>query len=487
MQRSAGTTRSKWASADAGPPPARPADVQSGAPTRPLPASQPWRRPQARAPGNADDVQISKEGLRRARHDIGRRPDQFEMLLSPSRGVQDDESSLRNPQVQEQFRAHLRTKMQTWAAGPRRRASTQEELGTILLDFRKLREGVTSSRRIDGFACEVYEASVLLALANSNEPQLASALPHLVMTLYPAFLANLDPSTSEDQVAAPSTRSGDQSSIASRLADLSLSSPYKSVSADSAHRAFFVTLHLLHSSLLPAESAAPSYVARGEPIASSGPPPASAFLPAFEAALSANRLKTPPTRSAPSSGTEGRPYSHHPDPHLGFLLRLRLALEANSYADLAANLFSLEAIPSPPASVLAHLQELHLSIPSCQNGRFNPLATLLQTFVPRLRQNRIWPVVQRAYRFPPDPTEWLGSALLLEFEVELELENKPVQEAAKDKGDDGKRRVGQVAEDWDADENADESERGARAAQRERVRTEAARRAATWVVERSKK
>lgn len=308
------------------------------------------------------------------------------------------------------------------------------------------------------------------------------------MTLYPAFLANLDPSPSRDPVTAPSTRSGDQSSIASRLADLSLSSPHQGASTDSAHRAFFVTLHLLHSSLLPAESAASPSVAGGETSASSGPPPVSSFLPAFEAALSAARLKTPSTRSAPSSVTEGRPYSHHPDPHLDFLLRLRVALEANAYADLAANFFSLEAIPSPPASVLAHLQELHLSNPSRPEERFNPLATLLQTFVPRLRQNRIWPVVQRAYRFPPDPTEWLGSVLLFEFEVELELlENERAQEEEEEKVGGGARRIGQVAEGWDADGSEDEAERGARAAQRERVRAEAARRAAAWVVERSKK
>ncbi|KAG0665219.1 hypothetical protein C6P46_000318 [Rhodotorula mucilaginosa] len=413
------------------------------------------------------------------------RPDHFEMLLSPSRGVQDDESSLRNPQVQEQFRAHLRTKMHTWAAGPRRRASRQEELATILLDFRELQ--VLSDR----FGTPpVYEASVLLALANSNEPQLASALPHLVMTLYPSHLTSLDPSSSKDPVNQPSTRSGDQSSIASRLADLSLSSPHKNAAADSAHRAFFVALHLLHSSLLPAESAAPQSVAGGETTASSGPPPASSCLPAFEAALSANRLTIPSTRTASSPTAEGRPYSHHPDPHLDFLLRLRLALEANSYADLAANLLSLEAIPSPPASILAHLSELHLSSPSRQQDeRFNPLATLLRTFVPRLRQNRIWPVVQRAYRFPPDATEWLGSLLLFEFEVEFELlENARAREEEEGaKVDRGARPVVQVAEEWDADESEDEAERGARAAQRGRIRTEAARRAAAWVVERSKK
>ncbi|GAA5863914.1 hypothetical protein JCM3774_004416 [Rhodotorula dairenensis] len=478
--------QSKWA-ASADPPPRR-----SGAPGTPRPA-QPWRQVHAPRPiSRSDDAQISRDGLRQARRDIGRKPDHFEMLLSPSRGIQDDESSLRNPKVQEQYRTHIQAKLKTWATGPRGRATEQQELGTILLDFRKLREGVTSSRRVDAFACEVYEASILLALANANEPQLASSLPHLVLSLYPSYLAAVKAPSSSLAHASARVRALDDSDVSTRLASLSLPSSPSNGAADPAHRAFFVTLHLLHSSLLPSESAPPRSPATSESsnattTAAGGPPPASTFLPAFEAAVAANRLALPrpPRQDSP------RPYSRHQDPHLDFLLRLRVALEDNQYSDLASTLLSLAAVPSAPPAVLAHLETLHLSTRNRpERDEFQPLATLLQTFVPRLRQNRIWPVVQRAYRFPPDPTEWLGSVLLFEFEVELEETRAAAAAPAVEETKAGpapKRAEQVVVEDWDADQSTDEAASAESATRRERIRKEAAIRAALWVAERAKR
>jgi len=57
-------------------------------------------------------------------------------------------------------------------------------LDLILLEFRKLREGIISSSRADDFAVEVYETSAKLALLDKNIPQIASILPHLVKTLH---------------------------------------------------------------------------------------------------------------------------------------------------------------------------------------------------------------------------------------------------------------------------------------------------------------
>lgn len=59
----------------------------------------------------------------------------------------------------------------------------------ILLEFRKLREGIISSSRADDFAVEVYETSAKLALLDKNIPQIASILPHLVKTLHKSPLA----------------------------------------------------------------------------------------------------------------------------------------------------------------------------------------------------------------------------------------------------------------------------------------------------------
>lgn len=60
----------------------------------------------------------------------------------------------------------------------------KDELDLILLEFRKLREGIISSSRSDDFAVEVYETSAKLALLGRNIPQIASILPHLVKTLH---------------------------------------------------------------------------------------------------------------------------------------------------------------------------------------------------------------------------------------------------------------------------------------------------------------
>ena len=60
----------------------------------------------------------------------------------------------------------------------------KDVLDLILLDFRKLREGIISSSRADDFAVEVYETSTKLALLDKNIPQIASILPHLVKTLH---------------------------------------------------------------------------------------------------------------------------------------------------------------------------------------------------------------------------------------------------------------------------------------------------------------
>lgn len=94
--------------------------------------------------------------------------------------------SLRNLEVQERFRKHVDEKLQRWSsAHPSGNAQAEarkrrlEELSIILLDFRehsrlsklpgdvltlcsagKLREGVTSSRRTDAFACEGAHSSL---------------------------------------------------------------------------------------------------------------------------------------------------------------------------------------------------------------------------------------------------------------------------------------------------------------------------------------
>ncbi|BGP16907.1 hypothetical protein JCM10213_007351 [Rhodosporidiobolus nylandii] len=372
-----------------------------------------------------------------ARKDIGRKPEELDMLLSPSRGLQggeEDEVSLRNPDVQARFRRHIDEKLRRWAAAhppasttaPEQRKRRDEELSIILLDLRKLREGITSIRRTDAFACEVYQASALLSLFASNTPQLSSSLPHLVLHLHAQQYSPPPPAASQPDEA-----------LASNLAALSLtpSSP-----ADAATRAFFLTLHLLHSHLLPA------FTSVGTPstpsAVGSASPPTSAFLPTLNSLLSLCDLPLPAWQDGSRS---------HTDSHIAFLLSLYTALLRNSYFSLAR---LLSRVPSPPPAVTAHLSALHLPTPS-SSPPYNPLAALFLSHAPMLRATRIWPTLEKAYRFPPDPAGWLSGGLLFEFEVRTE-------------GYEGEKPKG---ESWEDDEN-----------QAEGVWREAARwRAVEWV------
>lgn len=62
-----------------------------------------------------------------------------------------------------------------------------ESFGSLVLLFRKLREGVVASGRIDSFAIEVFESSARFAILSNNRPQLLSALSGLVPGLYKAY------------------------------------------------------------------------------------------------------------------------------------------------------------------------------------------------------------------------------------------------------------------------------------------------------------
>ncbi|EGU12081.1 Pre-mRNA-splicing factor cwc22 [Rhodotorula toruloides ATCC 204091] len=367
----------------------------------------------------------------------------MDMLLSPSRGLLggDEDESLRNHEVQERFRKHVDEKLQKWSsAHPSTNAQAEarkrrlEELSIILLDFRKLREGVTSSQRKDAFACEAYEASVLLSVYASNDAQLSSSLPPLVSSLHPALLAQRSASSTDTT-----------SDVSDAFARLSVSP-----TPDAATRAFFLALHLLQSYLLPAVSTPLMPQTPSGTIAAH--PPLSFFLPTLFTHLLGLHLPLP---------TALTPIPQHSDSHIRFLLSFYSALLRNSYTSLA-RLLSPSHLPPPPPAVTALIASLHLP------PTFHPLAMLLSTHTAAIRTNRIWPVVQKAYRFPPDSTAWLSKGLLFEFEVE--------QEERAAGSAERKERKERISESW---EDEDKEQDG-----QEAKREEAARRADAWVAER---
>ncbi|RPD77598.1 hypothetical protein L226DRAFT_532370 [Lentinus tigrinus ALCF2SS1-7] len=145
----------------------------------------------------------------------------MELIASVSRssGLEKDGDALRDPKIQEEYRAFIQGKVdEYWKKYPlrshRERADAEEDAGAadadarrnrkemednLLIVFRKLREGVLSTQRRDAFALEVYETSLHLSVLFNSPVQTTSTLSHLFPDLY----INVSPSTA----TTPSTSS----------------------------------------------------------------------------------------------------------------------------------------------------------------------------------------------------------------------------------------------------------------------------------------
>ncbi|KAF8799023.1 hypothetical protein BYT27DRAFT_7202779 [Phlegmacium glaucopus] len=107
--------------------------------------------------------------------------------VSRSSGLQKDGDDLKNYEIQEEYRNFVQEKLDDvlthhpWRVSEsekekRQRIDSQEN---VLILFRKLREGITSSGRNDLFALEVYELSLSLAVIFESQKQAASIIPTL--------------------------------------------------------------------------------------------------------------------------------------------------------------------------------------------------------------------------------------------------------------------------------------------------------------------
>ncbi|ORY42130.1 hypothetical protein BCR35DRAFT_316435 [Leucosporidium creatinivorum] len=313
--------------------------------------------------------------------EVGRKPGEMEMLLSPSRGVDDsDAASLKSPAVQERFRKHIADKLgKLEAAFPEklgdaaRTAKRKEELGIVLLDFRKLREGLTSIRRVDAFAAEVYEASVRTAIKAENWQQLGACLPHLVLDIHP-FLA--DPASPSQP--SPSTSETSTTPLTDSLDSLSLSpspspSPSPSTSAPPLSlRLYFISLYLLH--LLCHHP--------------------STSLPTFHSTLSIFP-SLPPAASPPSPGS----------PHIALA-------RATYHALLTSNYVLFARLLRPPSTS---------SSPKADGPDAYQLA-ILRSAVPAMRE-KAWLSLEKGYKMAGDFEDlaWLGRVLMFPPEEEEQL------------------------------------------------------------------
>lgn len=304
---------------------------------------------------------------------------------------------------------------------------------------------------------------MLLSVYAGNDPQLSSSLPHLVQALHPAT----DPPTAASP--APASVSASLDTALSQLSLLPTAPP------DPDTRAYFISLFLLHSHLLPAFTAPPA--AATPSAASPSHPPLSIFLPTLFSLLSTSSLP------APSSLY---PLPSHPNPHITHLLTLYRSLLAPSSPCLA-RLFSPPHLPPPPARVRTLATALHLP------ASFDPAGTLLRRAAGRIREAVLWPKVRRAYRFPPEGAAWLARGLLFECEVEGEVleeeeEARRGEKEARVLTGSTTGRAAEVRGSWEdaADDDAEAAAGDAHAQDErgQRVREEAARRAEVWVRER---
>ncbi|WWC68517.1 uncharacterized protein I206_102446 [Kwoniella pini CBS 10737] len=119
----------------------------------------------------------------------------FELIQSVSRSGGDgaEGDALKSWDTQERYRSFINRKIDkhystfgTLRHTPPLKDSKNEweSLSSIVLLFRKLREGVVASGRIDDFAIEVFESSAQFSILANNKPQLISSLSGLIPGLY---------------------------------------------------------------------------------------------------------------------------------------------------------------------------------------------------------------------------------------------------------------------------------------------------------------
>ncbi|KAI0795253.1 hypothetical protein BC629DRAFT_1506416 [Irpex lacteus] len=126
-------------------------------------------------------------------YEPGKRHMELIPSVSRSSGLDKDGDALRNPKVQEEYRDFIQTKVKDyWERFPYESSisdskQSDEVQGNLLILFRKLREGLLSAKRSDGFALEVYETSLYFSIIFNSPAQTTSVITHLLPSMYQAL------------------------------------------------------------------------------------------------------------------------------------------------------------------------------------------------------------------------------------------------------------------------------------------------------------
>ncbi|KAH9480358.1 hypothetical protein JR316_0006956 [Psilocybe cubensis] len=108
--------------------------------------------------------------------------------VSRSSGLEKDGDDLKNYKTQEEYKHFIKEKVESIFKDHARSVSESEDdkkrridsQENVLILFRKLREGVSSSNRNDAFALETYETSLYLSALFDSPKQTISIIPHLL-------------------------------------------------------------------------------------------------------------------------------------------------------------------------------------------------------------------------------------------------------------------------------------------------------------------
>ncbi|KAJ7451647.1 hypothetical protein FB451DRAFT_1283878 [Mycena latifolia] len=142
--------------------------------TEPSRGSNKWRGSRARPPGAAAAAP--------------RRKMEHIASVSRSSGLEKDGDALTSFDVQDEYREFIQGKLNDlWKRYPQHPTETEAESRqridaqeNVLILFRKLREGIISSKRVGRFTLEVYETSLYLAVLFDSPRHISPVIPALL-------------------------------------------------------------------------------------------------------------------------------------------------------------------------------------------------------------------------------------------------------------------------------------------------------------------
>ncbi|TFK73637.1 hypothetical protein BDN72DRAFT_834519 [Pluteus cervinus] len=147
----------------------------------------------SRNPGTVNSNRIERFDTRTAQN-ARMTKSRFEFIASVSRssGLENDGDALKDYRTQEEYRGFIQEKLDILQSRPplkhdspederKQRVELQENL---LIRFRKLREGISSSQRNDQFAVEVYETSLYLSAIYNLPRHTTSVITNLIPEFY---------------------------------------------------------------------------------------------------------------------------------------------------------------------------------------------------------------------------------------------------------------------------------------------------------------